>query len=146
LVEAFVEKPSVVEHMIMRRIAVLVLALAAFSSQDSYGDEVRHVTFSGSLQGAWVLDAAQCDAKDEPDIAISETKYTASGADCAVEWIVETAGALGSNYAVHASCVDRGQPAKANATNLIIRPVSGDRISVGKSFDDLKAYQRCGPR
>ena len=36
-----------------------------------------------------------------------------------------------------------GKTARADVVNLILRPEGGDKVSIGKSFTDLKPYLRC---
>ena len=130
----------------MMRVAGPVAAIAAMMSQAAYGDEVRHTKFSSALVGTWATTAESCKPDDKLAIVISEAAYSDSTGNCTVRWIVETAGAKGPNYAVHASCADPSQPAKTIEANMVIRPQSSDRISIGPGFDSLKTYQRCPPR
>jgi hypothetical protein len=78
-----------------------------------------------------------------PNIVIEATKYRDGGGDCAVRWIVETAGSGGINYAVHSLCISASLPEKTQNKNIIVRPLGPDRAAMGQSFEDLKTYQRC---
>jgi hypothetical protein len=120
-----------------------ILAIAALPSQRAGADEIRHTTFPSVLVGRWAPSAELCAAKDKSNIAIAADGYSTADGKCRVRWIVETAGSLGPNYAVHAQCEGDGQAAKADVVNMILRPEAGDRISIGKSFTDLKPYLRC---
>ena len=51
------------------------------------------------MLGTWAETAEQCAAKDKTNIVIQPAKYRDGGGDCAVHWIVETAGSDGINYA-----------------------------------------------
>ena len=127
----------------MNRTIGALAAVAALMSQAAHGDEVRRTVFAGTLVGTWALNAQACDANDKSNYVIGENKYTTSPAGaCSVMWIVETAAGQGTNYAVHASCVEETEH-KTNITNLIIRSQSNDRLLIGTSFDDVKSYQRC---
>jgi hypothetical protein len=124
-------------------IFLAVLAISALPPQRAGADEIRHTTFPSVLLGRWAPSAELCAAKDKSNIAIAEDGYSTADGKCSVRWIVETPGSLGPNYAVHAQCEADGQPAKADVVNMILRPEAGDRVSIGKSFTDLKPYLRC---
>src|SRR5690349_2330460 len=87
--------------------------------------------------------AEQCAAKDKSNIVIAPAKYRDGGGDCEVRWIVETAGSDGINYAVHSVCTSASLPEKTQTKNIIVRPLGPDRAAMGRSFEDLKNYQRC---
>jgi hypothetical protein len=120
-----------------------ILAIAALPSQRAGADEVRHTTFPSTLVGRWAPSAELCAAKDKSNVTIAADGYGTADGKCSVRWIVETAGSLGPNYAVHAQCEGDGQAAKADVVNMIVRPEAGDRVSIGTSFTDLKPYLRC---
>ena len=71
--------------------------------------------------------------KCRSNIVIEPTKYRDGGGDCAVRWIVETAGSGGINYV----------PEKTQTKDIIVRPLGPNRAAMGRSFEDLKDYQRC---
>src|SRR5579863_4932354 len=112
-------------------------------SRSAAGDEIRHTTFSSAMIGMWAQTAEQCTAKDKSNILIEASKYGDASGSCAVRWIVETAGSQGLNYAVHALCTSASNPTKIQVVNIIIRPQSSGRAAMGRSFEDLKTYQRC---
>jgi hypothetical protein len=120
-----------------------ILAVLALPSQRAGADEIRHTTFPGVLVGRWAPSAELCAAKDKSNITIASDGYSTADGKCSVRWIVETAGSLGPNYAVHAQCEGDTQPAKPDVVNMILRPEGGDRVSIGTSFTDLKHYLRC---
>ena len=120
-----------------------ILAVSALPPQRASADEVRHTTFPSTLVGRWAPSAELCAAKDKSNVTIAADGYSTADGKCSVRWIVETAGSLGPNFAVHAQCEADGQPAKADVVNMILRPEAGDRVSIGKSFTDLKPYLRC---
>jgi hypothetical protein len=127
----------------MNRISVLIIAISAVLSQSAAGDEIRHTTFPTAMTGSWAQTAEQCTAKDGSNILIAPSKYGDARGNCNVRWIVETAGSQGLNYAVHALCTSVSKPAKTEVVNIIIRPQKDGRASMGRSFEDLKTYQRC---
>ena len=124
-------------------ILAAISAIVALQSQRAGADEVRHTTFPSVLVGRWAPSAELCAAKDKSNIAIAADGYSTADGKCSVRWIVETAGSLGPNYAVHAQCESDGQNAKPDVINMILRPEGGDRVSIGNSFTDLKPYVRC---
>jgi hypothetical protein len=120
-----------------------ILAVSALPAQRAGADEVRHTAFPSMLVGTWAPSAELCAAKDKSNITVAADGYSTADGKCSVRWIVETAGSLGPNYAVHAQCDADGQPARADVVNMILRPEAGGRVSIGKSFTDLKPYVRC---
>ena len=120
-----------------------ILALSALPPQRADADEIRHTAFPSVLVGRWAPSAELCAAKDKSNITIAADGYSTADGKCSVRWIVETAGSRGPNYAVHAQCESDGQAAKADVVNMILRPEGSDRVSIGKSFTDLKPYVRC---
>ena len=131
--------------MTMRSL-VLIWGISIAASQAAIGDEIRHTRFSGALLGTWAPSQELCGAKDNSNITISEAQFSSPEGNCNVQWIVERAAARGATYGIHARCADPSQPDKTGAVDLILWPQGSDRISIGKSFDDLKVYQRCPPR
>lgn len=122
--------------------AILGVATAAVTIQVAAADEIRHATITTSLVGTWAQSADLCAANDKSNIVLAEAKFAGPDGNCNVETVVETAGAQGPNYSVRGRC---GEPSSGGATvvNLIVRPQGGDRLLIGKSFEDLKPYQRC---
>jgi len=120
-----------------------ILAVSALPPQRADADEIRHTAFPSVLVGRWAPSAELCAAKDKSNITIAADGYSTANGKCSVRWIVETAGSLGPNYAVHAQCEGDAQNVRADVVNVILRPEGGDRVSIGKSFTDLKPYLRC---
>ncbi|HWS10479.1 MAG TPA: hypothetical protein VN362_21765 [Xanthobacteraceae bacterium] len=130
----------------MRTVSAILFAIFAVSvlpSQRAGADEIRHTTFPSVLVGRWAPSAELCAAKDKSNITVATDGYSTADGKCSVRWIVETAGSLGPNYAVHAQCEGDAQPAKPDVVNMILRPEGGDKVSIGTSFTDLKPYLRC---
>jgi len=88
------------------------------------------------------MDRDNCATDDASNLIIKEGGGTGPRDDCAVEYVVETAGAKGPNYSAHMWCTDKSDPAKKASMTFIVIP-RGDSMSVGTSFDDLKTYYRC---
>ena len=125
------------------RIASLIM-LSGLFVQVAHADEARRAAFPNVILGTWAETAEQCAAKDKTNIVIELTKYRDGGGDCAVRWIVEiTEGSDGINYAVHSLCTSASLPEKTQTKNIIVRPLGPDRAAMGRSFEDLKNYQRC---
>jgi hypothetical protein len=120
-----------------------ILAVSALLAQRAGADEVRHTTFPGVLIGTRAPSAELCAAKDKSNISVAADGYSTADGKCSVGWIVETAGSRGPNFAVHARCEGDAQNARADVVNMILRPEDGGKISIGKSFTDLKPYVRC---
>jgi hypothetical protein len=129
----------------MKRTTVLGLTvtLTAFLSQSAVGDEIRHTVFPSDLIGTWAQTAEECAAKDKSNIHIDGAQYGDGAGSCDVGWIVETASPKGPNYAVHAKCTSASLPPKTQIVNILIRPQDKDHALMGRSFEDLKTYQRC---
>jgi hypothetical protein len=125
------------------RTASLIMLSEVFI-QVAHADEVRHATFPNAMLGTWAETAEQCAAKDKTNIVIEPARYRDGGGDCAVRWIVEiTEGSSGITYAVHSFCISASLPEKTQTKNVIVRPLGPDRAAMGRTFDDLKDYQRC---
>ena len=124
------------------RIASLIV-LSGLFVQVAHADEIRHTTFPKVMLGTWAETAEQCAAKDKTNIVIGPAKYRDGGGDCAVRWVVETAGSGGVNYAVHSLCTSASLPEKTQIVDIIVRPLDPDRAAMGRSLEDLKNYQRC---
>jgi hypothetical protein len=122
---------------------VLMLSVWALTLQAAFGDEVRHTKFSAALMGTWALSQELCGGNDKSIITISEEQFSGSDGDCNVQWIVERAAVRGTTLGVHARCFNASLPEKSRVVDLIVWPQGGDKISVGKTFDDLKIYERC---
>ena len=100
--------------------------------------------FQNIMLGTWAETAEQCTAKDKTNIVIAPAKYRDGGGDCELSWIVEiTEGSGGITYAVHSHCTGASLPENTQTKNIIVRPLGPDRAAMGRSFDDLKDYQRC---
>ena len=95
------------------------------------------------MLGTWAETAERCTAKDKSNVVIAPAKYGDGAGSCAVRFIVETSGSAGPNYAVHALCTSASLPEKTQIVNIIVRPLGPDRAAMGRSFEDLKNYQRC---
>jgi hypothetical protein len=124
------------------RTASLIM-LSGLFVQVARADEIRHTTFPNVMLGIWAETAEQCVAKDKTNIVIQSAKYRDGGGDCAVRWIVEAAGSDGVNYAVHSLCTSASLPEKTQTKDIIVRPLGPDRAAMGRTFEDLKNYQRC---
>jgi hypothetical protein len=125
----------------MRSVSLIVLTGLFVPAANA--DEIRHLTFPDVMLGTWAETAEQCAAKDKSNIVIAPAKYGDGGGSCEVRWIVQTSGSHGINYAVHALCTSASLPEKTQIVNIVVRPLGQDRAEMGRSFEDLKNYQRC---
>jgi hypothetical protein len=125
----------------MRTVSRIVLS--GLFVQAAHADEIRHLTFPDVMLGTWAETAEQCAAKDKSNVVIGPAKYGDGAGSCAVRWIVQTSGSRGINYAVHALCTSASLPEKTQIVDIVVRPLGQDRAVMGRSFEDLKNYQRC---
>ena len=125
------------------RISGVILGALLLASVVAAAEEaVRQTEFADALLGSWAP-TATCQADDKTKIAISEIRYTSRERTCGVLWIVETPAPRVTNYTVHGLCVDAAQSSEAAISDLIIQAQTKDKIMVGRSVADLKAYYRC---
>jgi hypothetical protein len=122
---------------------ITVLAVAALTLSPAAADEVRRPTIPSVMLGTWAETAEQCATKDKSIVSIESAKYADGSGTCAVRWVVETPSSRGTNYAVHSLCTSAKDQSKTQTVNIIIRPNGNDRASMGRSFNELKTYQRC---
>jgi len=127
----------------MNRISIPVIAAFALVAYPAAGDIVRQPTIPNVMLGTWAQATEQCATKDQSNVLIESTKYGDGSGSCVVRWVVETAGARGPNYAVRALCTSAKDQSKTQTVNIIIRPQGNDQATMGRSFADLKTYQRC---
>ena len=129
----------------MRTAAAIVISalLMTLLMAAAHADIVRRISFPAALLGTWAENADQCATKDKSNVLIQSANYGDGSGNCAVRWIVETAGSRGTNYAVHALCTSASQPVKTQIVNIVIRPQSDGRAVMGRGFDNLKTYLRC---
>jgi hypothetical protein len=125
------------------RTAILLVAAFALLSQSATADIIRHTTIPSVMLGTWAQTKEQCATKDKSNVSIELSKYGDGSGSCVVQWVVETPGSRGANYAVHALCTSAKDQSKTQTVNIIIRPQGNDQASMGRSFGDLKTYQRC---
>jgi hypothetical protein len=122
--------------------AAFIVVLAVLASPAALADIKRHASIPDSLQGTWGAGADGCKPEDKSVIVLAAKTYTGANAKCSIDWVSETASPRGPTYSAHMQC--SAAPAqKASVSNLIIRPDSADKISVGADFSHLTAYQRC---
>ena len=130
----------------MTRIVVAMSIISAVLTQAANADTIRRTEFPAALLGMWAQTTEQCAANDKSNIMIEAANYGDAHGNCALRWLVETAGSQGTNYAVHALCSSASKPVKTQTVNIIIRPQSKDAALMGRSFEELKSYQRCPAR
>ncbi|MFY9835156.1 MAG: hypothetical protein WAK55_01560 [Xanthobacteraceae bacterium] len=125
----------------MNRFAIL--AIAALTLSPAAADEIRRAAIPSEMLGTWAETSEQCATKDKSNVSIESAKYGDGSGTCAVRWVVATPSPHGTNYAVHALCASTKDQSKTQTVNIIIRPVGDDRASMGRSFNQLRTYQRC---
>ncbi len=123
------------------RMTLIALVNAALCSPAIAGD-VRHLTIPKLIWGTWAPKPDQC-ATNDALISIREGGGAGPEDNCAVEYVVETAGAAGPIYSAHMLCTEKDNPAKSSSKAFIVIPHGDDSMSVGSDFDNLKTYYRC---
>ena len=129
----------------MNRIFITAITALALLTQPAAGDIVRRATIPSIMLGIWAQAKEQCATKDQSNVLIESAKYGDGSGSCMVRWVVETPSPRGTNYAVHALCTSAKDQSKTQLVNIIIliRPQGNDQASMGRSFADMKTYQRC---
>lgn len=120
-----------------------ILGALLLASAVAAEEEIRQTEFANELLGSWAPTNAICQANDKAKITISEIMYHGPDRTCGVLWIAETPAVHATNYSVHGLCVDASQSPDADISDLIIQAKTKDKIMVGRSLADLKAYYRC---
>jgi hypothetical protein len=120
-----------------------IVLLAALLGSPATAGDVRHLTIPKAVWGTWALKPDQCAANDASLISIREGGGTGPEDNCAVQYVVETAGAAGPIFSAHMTCTEKDNPAKSSSRAFIVIPRGDDAISIGSNFDDLKTYYRC---
>jgi hypothetical protein len=120
-----------------------LIVLSGLFVQAAQADMIRLLTFPNVMLGTWAETAERCTAKDKNNVVIEPAKYGDGAGSCSVRFIVQTSGSAGINYAVHAFCTSASLPEKTQTVNIVVRPLGQDRAAMGRSFEDLKTYQRC---
>lgn len=126
----------------MIRYAGLISVVSVLAADPAAADEIRHTGFPGPLVGTWAQNADKCTKDDKSNFTITASGYTGPEVHCAVDVIVETAGAKGPNYSVRGRCKASAQD-QPHVVSVIMRPDGPDHVSIGTSFTALAPYQRC---
>ena len=128
----------------MNWLFALLCTVLAMLPQTAFSDEIRHPVFPSAIVGTWGETAEKCNAKDGSNVEISPGKYSDETGTCEVRWIVMTeAGGGITNYAAHSLCTSAKDATKTEIVDIIVRPQGSGRAVMGRSFNDLKTYQRC---
>jgi hypothetical protein len=130
----------------MRTATIQAIATAMFVSTAAVASDVRHSGFPESVVGVWAPSPQACNDAAKSAVTLSAKTYVSSETICAVDWVNETASALGPDYSAHMQCSKPSDPAQKVVSNLIIRPKDNSQISVGPDFENLKVYQRCSTK
>jgi len=127
----------------MNPFILLVLAIFSLVPERAAGDIIRRATIPAFLFGTWAENSEQCISKDKSNVVIESLRYgdEVEAAQCG--GLLRRQARMGQNYAVHGLCTSAADQAKTQIVNIIIRPQGNDRASMGRSFADLKTYQRC---
>ena len=122
--------------------AAILATGALLAAPSARAGDVRHPTIPKDAWGTWALNTDFCATNDKSNIIIKEGGGSGPQENCAVEYVVETAGSGGPIYSAHMWCTDKTDPAKKADMTFLVIP-RGDVMRVGTNFDDLKTYNRC---
>jgi hypothetical protein len=122
--------------------ATVISVVGLLGATSARAGDVRHMTIPKDAWGTWALKPDLCATNDKSNIIIKEGGGSGPQENCAVEYVVETAGVGGPNYSAHMWCTDKTDPAKKEDMTFVVIP-RGDTMRVGTNFDDLKTYNRC---
>jgi len=128
----------------MRVTGTLVLAVA-LTSQEAAADIKRHALIPEPLRGSWSMNTDGCGADDKSIIVLSDKAYASGEAQCAVPWVSETASPRGPIFSAHLQCSNQ-QAKKGAPSNLIMRPVDANQMSIGFDLNSLKTYRKCAAK
>jgi hypothetical protein len=81
--------------------------------------------------------------KDKSNVVLEAAKQGDRGAVSEIRWVVATPGSPGQNHAAHFLCTTVKNRNATQIANIITRANDNDKVLMGETFDDLKAYQRC---
>src|SRR5215469_16658433 len=100
-----------------------IIALACvFLSNPSLADTVRHPGVPERFWGTWAPSADLC--RDNKSTFVVSAKGYVTSANCAIQWLTETAGSDGPIYSAHLRCSSLTAPQETTEVNQII--VSND--------------------
>ena len=125
----------------MNRLFALLCTVLAMLPRTVFSDEIQHPVFPSAIVATWGETSEKCKAKYGSNVEILPGKYADATGTCEVRWIVITAGGGGTNYAAHSLCTSAKDATET--VDIIVRPQGSDRAVMGRSFNDLKSYQRC---
>jgi hypothetical protein len=117
--------------------------MAAMPMPAARAGDVRHLTIPKVSWGTWALNKDFCSSNDKSNLIIKEGGGSGPQENCAVQYVVETAGQNGPIYSAHMLCTDKSDPAKKTNMAFIVVPRGDDVMAVGTDFGDLKTYYRC---
>ena len=121
---------------------IIIAFASALLSGAALADSVRHLSVPERLWGTWAPSADLC-TDSKSTFVVSAKGYVTPQANCAIQWVAETAGADGPNYSAHMRCASRAEPQETTEVNQIIVSNGRGQLSAGPDFKDLKSYQLC---
>lgn len=125
------------------RTAVIATAIIGSGTCAAWAGDVRHPYIPQTAWGTWAVKPDLCGSNDPSNLYIKEGGAVGPESACAVEYVVETAGAKGPIYSAHMWCTDKDDPSKKSSKTFLSIPHGDDSMSVGTDFNDLKTYVRC---
>jgi hypothetical protein len=135
----------------MHKAALLVfIAAFAFAPQGAAarGGGIKVLNSIPDLySGQWAPGVEPCKNDEDSEVIVLSAKaYAGPLGKCGVASVSEMPSPKGSTYSARLQCADSGQARQKTTANLIIRPVDANQISVGSTFESLRAYQRCSKK
>ncbi len=124
------------------RTAPLIALIAAISSQAADAREIRRDAIPEAFWGTWASGQDGCADAAKPSIALAAKSYAGPTGRCDVDYVTEIPGRGGAIYSARMHCGGVQSPNKKVA-NLIIRPGTGEEISLGPTFESLAVHRRC---
>jgi len=130
----------------VHKVALLVF-IAAFAPQAAAAGGTKVIgAIPEAYWGKWAPGAEPCEGGGTEVIVLSAKAYAGPLGKCGVASVSETPSPKGSIYSARLQCTDSSQTQKKTSANLIIRPGEANQISVGSTFENLRAYQRCSEK
>src|ERR1700746_4182067 len=120
---------------------IIVAFASVLLSGASLADSVRHLSVPERLWGTWAPSADLC-SDNKSTFVVSAKGYVTSQANCAIQWVTETAGAEGPIYSAHMRCSNSAAPEQTTEANRVIVPNDRGELSAGPDFRQLTVYRR----
>ena len=126
------------------RSALVAVAIAVFSCHAADAREIRRDALPENFWGTWAPGTDACKEGDTTAIMLAANSYAGPAGNCTIRYVTEIPGRGGAIYSARMQCAGSGAAAQKKTTaNMIIRSDDAGQISVGPTFESLKAHHRC---